>query len=299
MLSPDGGEGPGRERSEADPSPPADGEGLRYFGPSPGWRLVNWRELWQHRELLWTLAVRDLKVRYRQTLVGVAWVVIQPVTTMAIFLVLFGLLGRQPASDAAPYGLVLMCGLLPWQLFAGVISRATVCLVENQALVTRVYFPRLVLPLSGGVSAVVDFAVAFLVLIGLLLWYGVPLSWGALVVPPLVALTVLAGLAVGVWLAALNAMYRDFGYVVPFLLQVGFFVSPVVYETDALIPERWRALFALNPMVSVIEGFRWALLREPPPAAVPVLASLAGGLFLLVSGLVYFRRIERYLADRI
>ncbi len=234
---PAGGEGsPAQPAETVSAAAPAGDDGLHWFGPSPGWRLVNWHELWQHRELLWTLGVRDLKVRYRQTLVGVAWAVIQPVATMAIFVVLFGLLGRQPASGEAPYGLVLLCGVLPWQLFAGVITRATGSLVENQALVTKVYFPRLILPLAGAISAVVDFVVALLVLAGLLLWYGVTPSWAALAVPALVALTILAGLAVGIGLAALNAMYRDFGYVVPFLLQIGFFVSPVIYQTDALIP---------------------------------------------------------------
>ena len=202
MVSSAGTEEPSQELVDA-VSSRGGGEGLRYYGPSPGWQLVNWRELWQHRELLWTLGVRDLKVRYRQTLIGVAWAVIQPVATMVIFLVLFSLLGQgSRPRGTPPYGLVLLCGLLPWQLFAAVVTRATVSLVDNQPLVTKVYFPRLVLPLSTAISSVVDFAVAFVVLAGLLLWYGLTPSWGVLAVPALVVLTIVAGLAVGVGLAA-------------------------------------------------------------------------------------------------
>jgi lipopolysaccharide transport system permease protein len=276
-----------------------EGEPLVFSEAPPAWRVVDLRELWKYRGLLLILAIRDLKVRYRQTLVGVAWAVLQPLTTMGIFLVLFGLLGRRPATEGTSYALVILCGLLPWQLFASTLTQATSSLTANQDLIGKVYFPRILLPMAVLLNALVDFAIAFLLLGAMLLGCEVAPSWQVAFVPGFILLCLLTALAGGIWLSALNAMYRDVGFVVPFLLQVGFFASPVVYEIGALIPERWQPLYSLNPLAGVLEGFRWALLGHTPPPVLPILVSLAGDGILLVTGLAYFRRIERFLADRI
>jgi lipopolysaccharide transport system permease protein len=274
-------------------------DGLQYFGSRSGWQFVDLAELWRRRDVLGILALRDLKVRYRQTLVGIAWAVLQPLVMLIIFSVLFGLVGHQLASRDVPYALTVLCALAPWQLFANTLTQASGSLVANQGLIGKVYFPRLLLPLAAALPALADFAIGLMLLAGLLAFYGVVPSWPVLAIPALILLTVLAALAAGIWLAALNAIYRDVGFIVPFLLQVGFFVSPVIYQTDALIPERWRPWFALNPLVGLLEGFRWALL---PGASAPwqaMLISLLVVLAVLVSGLAYFRRVERFVADRI
>ena len=279
--------------------PVAGDDSLQYHEARPGWQLLDIRALWQFRQLLWILAVRDLKVRYRQTLVGVAWVVLQPLTTMGIFLVLFGLLGRQPASREVPYGLVVLSGLLPWQLFASTVSQASASLVNNQHLIGKVYFPRLVLPLATAIPSLVDFGVGLAVLAGAMAYHRFAPSWSVVLLPAFALFIVLAALALGIWLSALNAMYRDVGYLVSYLIQVGFFVSPVVYEVSALVPERWRPVFALNPMAGAIEGFRWSLLGQGPIPFWSLLDAVVVVAFLLVTGLAYFRRVERFVADRI
>ncbi|OWK43955.1 ABC transporter permease [Fimbriiglobus ruber] len=272
---------------------------MRYYGPSPRWRAIDFREVWLARELFWTLVVRDIKVRFRQTLVGLAWVVLQPVATTAIFLALFGLLGRQPTGGEVPYALVVLSGLLPWQLFASVLTNATHSLVLNQNLIGKVFFPRIILPLTAVGPALVDFAVGCCLLAGLMLYFGVSPTRSVVLLPVAVLLPLFAAIGVGVWLSALNAIYRDVGYAVPFLLQIGFFVSPVVYATSALIPEEWRAVFSLNPMVGAIEAFRWAVFgrgEAPFRSALVAVVVIAAA---LASGMVYFRRVEGYLADRI
>jgi lipopolysaccharide transport system permease protein len=281
-------------RGAAEGGPP-----LEYFTVGSRSGRASVRELWRHRELLWILALRDLKVRYRQTLIGVAWAVLQPACTLTIFLVLFGLLGREPGPDGTPYALVVICGLLPWQLFATIVTQSSGSLVAQQSLIGKVYFPRLILPLATAVPALVDFAVAFVLLVVMLVGYRVAPSWGVMLLPGAVLMAVLAALAAGVWLAALNALYRDVGFVVPFLLQVGFFASPVVYATDGLIPERWQLLFSVNPLVGVIEGFRWSLLGRGPAPVGPLLLAVIVVTVVLVSGLAYFHRTERCIADRI
>jgi lipopolysaccharide transport system permease protein len=274
-------------------------DGLVYYGTGPQWRLVNLRELWRHRDLLWTLAVRDLKVRYRQTLIGVAWAVLQPLATSLMFVLLFGLLGRVPATGDVPYGLFVLPGMLIWLLFAGVLTQATGSLVTNQQLIGKVFFPRLILPLAAAAPPLADFLVGVGVLAVVLVYYGFGPPWTAVALPAFVLLGLLAAVASGVWVSALNAIYRDVGFVVPFALQVGFFLSPVVYDTGTLIPGRWRPFLAANPLTGALEGARWALLGQGEFPTDTVLASVAVTAVLLVSGLVYFRRVEGYLADRI
>jgi lipopolysaccharide transport system permease protein len=248
---------------------------------------------------LFILAQRDIKVRYRQAVIGAAWAVLQPVVTMLIFSGLFSLLGKQPVSGGVPYAVTAFCGLLPWQFFASGLTQASGSLVNYRHVVTKVYFPRMLMPMASILCALVDFAIAFVVLVGLMLAFRVGVSWEVVTLPLFVLLALLTTLGASLWLSALNSLYRDFTYVVPFIIQIGFFLSPVVYETRSLIPERWRLLYGLNPLVVVIEGFRWALLRETAPAVDVLLVSLAAVALLLVSGLLYFSRVERTLADRI
>ncbi|HTU19592.1 MAG TPA: ABC transporter permease [Gemmataceae bacterium] len=272
---------------------------LQYYGAAPSWRLVNGRELWRHRELLWMLALRDLKVRYRQTIVGIGWVVLSPLAMGSIFVLFFGLLGRMPAPEGVPYALIVLTGLLPWQLFAGTVTSCTTSLVANQHLIGKVYFPRLVLPMATAIPNLVDFAFALLLPVALMIYYRVSPSWPILLLPVFIVLVVSAALAIGIWLSALNAIYRDVGYLVPFLLQLGFFLSPVVYATNALIPKRWQSFVALNPMVGALEGIRWSLFGAEKSPLVLVLTSASVTTLILVTGLLYFRRVEGVLADRI
>lgn len=263
----------------------------------PGWQLFDWRELWHFRDLLWILALRDIKVRYKQTIVGAAWAVLQPISTMLVFSLLFHLMKAQPISDGVPYAVSLYCALLPWQLLANSLAAASESLVVNQNLITKVYFPRVLVPLAPILAALLDFAIAFIFLLVLMLWFGITPTWAVLAVPLLVAYAVLVALAAGLWCSALNALYRDVRYVVPFLLQLGMFVSPVVYQTQAVVSERWQPLYGLNPMVGVLEGFRWALLGQTPPDPRTMLASAVGVVLLLLGGIFYFRRVERTVAD--
>lgn len=259
----------------------------------------NWAEVWRYRELIWNLAARDIKVRYRQALVGMAWIILQPLAQVVIFSSLFGRLIQRGDDKGIAYEVSTLVGLLVWTLFASIVSSATTCLVDFRNLLTKVYFPRLVLPLSTCLRPLVDFAVGSLVLIFVMAWYRVVPSVAVLVYPLVLMMTVLVALSLGLWLSALNAHYRDFGIVVPFLLQMGFFLSPVVYETSQLIPNDWRWLYGLNPMASLLEAARWSLLGTRGPSATEMLLSIVATLFVLVSGGWYFRRVERFLADRI
>ncbi len=274
-------------------------DGLAYYGATGAWQGIDVRQLWSHRQVLRTLALRDLQVRYRQTLVGIGWAVLQPLVMLAIFSTLFALAAPQFTTGNVPYPLIVLCGLLPWQLFSGTLTQASHSLVANQNLIGKVYFPRLILPLAAAVPPLLDFLVALCLLGGAIAFYGVPLSWRLLFLPPLVLLTAVAGLAAGTWLAALHAMYRDVGIVVPFLVQMGFFLSPIIYQIDALVPAAWRSWMALNPMVGIIEGFRWSLLGSEPAPGWPLLISLLVVTATFSSGLMYFRRVERFVADRI
>jgi lipopolysaccharide transport system permease protein len=263
--------------------------------PSTGWRSLNLSELWRYRELLWFLAARDIKLRYKQTVLGVAWAVIQPLLTMIVFSIFFGRLGGIP-SDGIPYPLFALCALLPWQLFAYALTQSSNSVVNEQRLITKVYFPRLIVPISSVLSGLMDFGVALLLLFAMMAWYGVAPGWAVVTVPLFVLLAVAAALAVGLWLAALNVQYRDFRYTIPFLTQFWMFASPVAYPSS-LVPQGWRPLYGLNPMAGVIEGFRWALVNKADPSWGLLAVSGAAVAVLLTGGLFYFRRMEKTFAD--
>lgn len=250
--------------------------------------------IWRYRELLYFLAWRDLKIRYRQTALGAAWAIIQPVSTMLVFWVFFGRLAGVP-SGGAPYPLFAYCGLLPWLLFAHALSESSASLVNNRSLVTKVYFPRLIVPIAPLFVALVDFAVAFGVLTLLMLVYGIVPGLRGLAVPLFVLVAAMVALAVGVWLAALNVRYRDVRYAVPFVTQLWFFLTPVVYPSG-LLAEPWRTLYGLNPMAGVVEGFRWALLGQALPLGL-IVVSTGALIVLLFGGLWYFARTEDTIAD--
>jgi lipopolysaccharide transport system permease protein len=267
--------------------------------PTSGWASLRLRALWHYRELLYFLVWRDLKVRYKQTLLGIAWVVLQPLLSMVIFSVLFGGLLGVPSGDV-PYPIFVYAGLLPWQYFAGSLTRASTSLVGSAHIITKVYFPRLVIPISGVLSGLVDFAIAFLVLLALMVYYGVAPTPAVVWLPLFLLLAVVTALGFGLWLSALNVRYRDVNYLVPFLVQLWMYVTPVIYGST-LIPEQFRFLLALNPMTGVVEGFRWALLggqltdAQAPGTLFAI--SVAIAILVLASGAVFFRRTERVFAD--
>ncbi len=271
----------------------ADGP-LLVIRPTPGWRAIDVGELWRYRELLHFLVWRDIKVRYKQTVIGAAWAILQPVCTMVIFSIFFGAFARIP-SDGVPYPVFVYAGLLPWLFFANAVSQGGVSLASQTHLLTKVYFPRLFLPAASMGVGLVDFALAFTVYLGLMLWYGQAPGLEILLVPFLVGLTATTALGVGVLLAALTVAYRDFRIVVPFMVQIWFFLTPVVYPLT-IVPESWRWLMALNPMTGIISGFRAALLGQPidwPALSAAVVVSCGA----LVVGILYFRRTERFFAD--
>ncbi len=255
----------------------------------------SFREIWQYRELLYFLAWRDIKVRYKQTILGASWAVLQPFLTMIVFSVFFGWLAKMP-SDGVPYPLFAYTALLPWQLFAFALNESGNSLVNSQRLISKVYFPRLVVPIAAVIAGVLDFAIAFVVLLVMLLFYGFPLTINILVLPIFVLLAILTALAAGLWLSALNVVYRDVRYVIPFLTQFWLFLTPVAYPAS-LVPEKLQPVYALNPMVGVVEGFRWALLGTAGKPGVMVLVSTLATLVLLIGGLIYFKRMEAFFAD--
>jgi len=254
-----------------------------------------WRDLWRFRELMGFLAWRDIKVRYKQTVLGAAWALLQPAITLVVFTFVFGRLARMP-SGLAPYPLLVMAGLLPWQLFANALSSASGSLVSNTHLISKVYFPRLVVPLSALAVALLDFVIVSLLYVALCAWWSFWPDWRVLLVPLFTVMALLAAFGAGLWLTALTVRFRDFRFIVPFLLQLGVFLSPVGFSTST-IPS-WRYLFSFNPMVAVIDGFRWCLLRGSQPLYLPGLViGIAVTSVLLMSGLWYFRRTERGFAD--
>jgi lipopolysaccharide transport system permease protein len=267
--------------------------------PTRGLAPLQLRAVWQYRELLGFLAWRDVKVRYRQTALGIAWIVLQPLLSTVVFAVIFGALLNVP-SNGAPYALFALAALAPWQYFSGAMSRVGTSLVNSSQLITKVYFPRLIIPLSGVLSTLVDFAVGFAALLVLLASYRVPLTAQALALPLFLLLATVTSLGFGLWLAALNVRYRDVNYLIPFLLQLWMYATPVVYGAT-LIPERFRWIIALNPMTGVVEGFRWVLLSgvmtdAPAPGALTGV-SAAISLLVLASGAVFFRSTEKTFAD--
>lgn len=263
--------------------------------PSRGWLSVDFEELWRYRELIFFLTWRDIKVRYKQAVLGITWAILQPFLTMLIFTVIFGILLKTPSQDL-PYPLFALSALLPWQLFATALQRSSVSLVGNANLITKIYFPRLAIPLSSVVAALVDFGVSFIVLLIVMAYYQYWPTWNILWLPPIILLALLAALSVGLWLSALNVQYRDIQHMVPFILQVWMYASPIVYPVETIPEGLGRWLYGLNPMVGVIQGFRWALLGGDPPD-VTTLISVVMVLVLLISGLYYFRRMEKTFAD--
>ncbi len=252
-------------------------------------------EVWEYRELLYFLAWRDFKVRYKQTVLGAAWAIIQPFFTMVVFSIFFGYLGKIP-SDGIPYPVFAYCALLPWSLFAHALTDSSNSLVNNQSLITRVYFPRLIIPIAPLFVGLVDFAVAWIVLLGMMIFYGIMPGATVFAIPLLVLLTVLTALTVGIWLSALNVQYRDVRHAIPFLTQLWLFATPVAYPSS-LLPEPWRSVYGLNPMAGVVEGFRWALLGRTSTPASLIMLSTGVVIILLIGGLRYFNRMEETFAD--
>ncbi|MFC1997372.1 ABC transporter permease [Chloroflexota bacterium] len=263
--------------------------------PSRGWFELNVRDIWRYRELLFFLTWRDIKVRYKQTVLGAAWAILQPLLTMVVFSVIFGYLAGLP-SDGIPYPIFTYTALLPWQLFAYALTQSSTSLIVDQRLITKIYFPRLVIPISSVFAGLLDFLIAFLVLIGMMFFFQIQLTTRILVLPALVLLAVATALSIGLWLSALNVKYRDIRYALPFLTQLAFFATPIAYSSS-IIPENWLWLYSLNPMVGVVEGFRWALLGTTYTVGPMVLVSTLVVIFLLVGGLVYFKHMEDDFAD--
>jgi len=253
------------------------------------------REIWAYRDLLALLVRRDVSVRYRQSVLGVAWAVVQPLALMLIFSAVFGAFARLP-SDGLPYPLFTICGLLPWLYFSRSMAGTSDSIVGSANLVTKVYFPRLIIPISKSLSGLVDFGISFLVLALMLAWYGVLPSSAIVLLPLLVLLNIVTAFAVGVWLTALNVKYRDVGLLVPFLAQLWMYASPIAYSTS-LVPEKWRFVYSLNPIVLIVDGFRWAVLGAQPPDLLPAACSMGIVLVLLITGVAHFRRTEALFAD--
>jgi lipopolysaccharide transport system permease protein len=262
--------------------------------PPRKWVPVDFKELWAYRELIAAFTMRDVKLRYKQTGLGIAWAVLQPLLTMVIFTIFFGGLAHIP-SDGVPYPLFVLAALLPWTLFSDGLTRSTTSMVMNSNIMTKVYFPRLIMPLASIISPLVDFAVSFIILLAMMVYYGVAPTLNVIFLPLFIFLALATSLGVGLWLSALNVKYRDFQYTVPFLIQIWMFMSPVVYSSS-LVPASLRVWYGLNPMAGVIEGFRWALLGTGTPSAM-ILVSVGMVILLLVSGMFYFRRMEQYYAD--
>jgi lipopolysaccharide transport system permease protein len=276
-----------------------------YRDPATQWLVLEpnriekqyWKDLWRYRELFAILAWRDISVRYKQTVIGVAWALIRPFLTMVVFTVIFGRLAKLPTEGDAPYAVLVFAGMLPWQFFSTALSSCSESLISNANLLTKVYFPRLILPVAAVITSFVDFLISFLILAVLMFWYQWWPTWRLLTLPLWVALAFAASMGAGLWLASLNVQYRDFRYVVPFLVQFGLYVSPVGFSSS-IVPESWQLLYALNPMVGVIEGFRWAIIGQR--ALINPLGfwlSMAIVVVLLLTGIRQFRRMEKLFAD--
>lgn len=255
-----------------------------------------WSDMWRYRDLFYFLVWRDILVRYKQTVIGVAWGLLKPIITVLIFTFVFGKLAKLP-SDGVPYSLMVFTGLLPYFFFASALSESSLSMVTNANLMTKIYFPRLIVPTSAIIVCLVDFLISFLVLIPLMVYYDISSTWKLLTIPFFLILALMASLGLGLWLSALNVKYRDFRFIVPFIVQIGMYVSPIGYSSN-IIPDKWRLLYSLNPIVGVIDGFRWALLGENFHLYLPGLyVSIALTLVILIIGLRYFRRTESTFAD--
>jgi lipopolysaccharide transport system permease protein len=255
-----------------------------------------WKDLWRYRELLYFLAWRDILVRYKQTFVGIAWALIRPFLTMVVFTVVFGNLAKLPSKDA-PYPILVFAAMLPWQFFSNALGECSNSLISNANLISKVYFPRLIVPISAVTVSFVDFMISGMILLGLMIWYNFVPSWQILTLPLFIIIAFAASMGVGLWLAALNVEYRDFRYIVPFIMQFGLYISPVGFSSS-VVPEKWRLLYSLNPMVGVIDGFRWAIIGGDSKIYWPgFILSMGLVIFLLISGIWYFRKMERTFAD--
>jgi len=276
---------------------------LRDIATSPTVVIQPWRGLfnldlaavWEYRELLYFLVWRNVKVRYKQTIIGSAWAIVQPVMTMIIFTVIFGHFAKIP-SDGLPYSIFAYAALLPWNYFSQAITRSGASLVGNTNLIRKVYFPRLIIPMAEVVAPLIDFLISFLVLLVMMVWFNIAPGWGMLALPLFLLLALMTAFAVGLWLSALNTRYRDVGYTIPFLTQIWMYASPIVYPVS-LVPEQWRLLYSLNPMVGVIERFRWTLLGREAPAFDVIAAGAAVAVALLLGGIIFFKRMEHTFAD--
>ncbi len=267
-----------------------------HIEPSRGWVPLRFRELWEYRELLYFLVWRDIKVRYKQTIIGAAWAIIQPFFTMVVFSLFFGKLANVP-SDEIPYPIFSYAALVPWTFFANGLSQSSNSLVASANLIKKVYFPRLVIPISSVLSGVIDFALAFLVLLGMMLFYGIIPTVNVVWLPLFLLLAVITSLGAGLWLSAMNVQFRDVRYAVPFLIQFWMFATPIAYPSSLIRNNLLRTIYGINPMTGVIEGFRWALLNtDTAPGPMVIISSLAA-VALLVSGAFYFRRMEKTFAD--
>ncbi len=278
----------------AGPNPYFDHEHVTVIEPRKGWRMLDWRELWAYRELLWVLATRDVKVRYKQAVLGAAWAIIRPFTTMVIFSVVFGALAKIP-SDGFPYPVFVFAGLLPWSFFSTAISASGQSLVGSSHLVSKVYFPRLIIPLASVGAGLVDLMISTVILLLMMLWYGVSWSWGLLVAPLLLVAVVFTALGVGTLLSALTVAYRDFSHLTPFLVQVWMYITPVIFPVS-IVPKEWQWLLYLNPMTGLVEGFRAAFLGKAFDA-VGLGISFAIAVVLFVAGVAFFEKVERRFAD--
>ena len=265
------------------------------IAPSKGWVPLRLRELWEYRELLYFLVWRDVKVRYKQTALGASWAIIQPFLTMVVFSIFFGHLAKVP-SDGIPYPIFSFAALVPWTFFANGLSQSSNSLVGSGTLISKVYFPRLIIPLASVFSGIVDFAIAFLVMLAMMLYYGLVPTLNVIWLPLFLLLALVTSLGVGLWLSALNVEYRDVRYVVPFITQFWLLATPIAYPSS-LLNQPWRSLYGLNPMVGVVEGFRWALLRSNTAPGPIIAVSSAAALVILITGAFYFRRMEKTFAD--
>lgn len=263
---------------------------------SPSWALPDFREMWRCRGVLIALTLRDIQVRYKQTVIGIAWAVVQPLMTMVVFSLIFGSLANLP-SDGLPYPIFTMAAIIPWQFFSKALTQGSMSMVTLGAMMTKVYFPRLFAPLASILSGLIDFGIAFVILIGMMIYFGIYPDWSILALPAFILLAIATSFSVSLWLSAVNVKYRDVQHTLPFIAQIWMFITPVVYSTS-LVPEHLRLFYLLNPMAGVIEGFRWALLgTEQPPDLQAIAISGSAMLVLLIGGLFYFNRTEKTFAD--
>ncbi|HBE90135.1 MAG TPA: phosphate ABC transporter permease [Candidatus Andersenbacteria bacterium] len=258
-----------------------------------------WADLWRYRELFLILAWRDISVRYKQTIIGILWAIIRPFLTMVVFTAIFGRIAKLPSDGNAPYALMVFAAMLPWSLFSNALSESSNSLISNANLIGKVYFPRLIIPAATLVTAFIDFLISFIILIGMMIYYQFAPGWHMLLLPCFIILALLASLGPGLWITALNVKYRDFRYIIPFVVQFGLYVSPVGFSSK-IVPEQWRLLYSLNPVVGVIDGFRWCILGGNSPIYMPgFLLSLAIIALFLYLGVTHFRKMEKFFADLI